>query len=79
MNPLRSTDSEMAKMRATLAELRADPSKASAPPPGWGDRLHNVLGPIGEAINWPCMKGDGTTDLKPATLCFYLRQTFNKI
>jgi hypothetical protein len=46
---------------------------------GLGDKLHRVLGPIGRAIHWPCMKGDGTTDLKPATLCFYLRQTFNKI
>jgi len=46
---------------------------------GLGDRVHNVLGKVGLAIHWPCMKGDGTTDLKPKSLCDYFRITLNKI
>ena len=36
---------------------------------GIGDKAHEVLGPIGKVIHWPCMKGDGTTDLKPGSPC----------
>jgi hypothetical protein len=34
-----------------------------------GDAAHAILGPIGRAIHWPCLKGDGTTDLKPGSPC----------
>jgi hypothetical protein len=46
---------------------------------GLGDKLHQKLGPIGRAIGWPCMKGDGTTDLKPNSFCDRLRRAANKI
>jgi hypothetical protein len=46
---------------------------------GLGDALHAKLGPIGRAIGWPCMKGDGTIDLKPNSLCARLRRAANKI
>lgn len=46
---------------------------------GIGDRVHEKLGPIGQKINWPCMKGDGTTNLKPISLCNFFRITLNKI
>jgi hypothetical protein len=46
---------------------------------GWGDKLHRVLGPIGRAIHWPCMKGDGTTDLKPGSPCDKGRTFLNDI
>jgi hypothetical protein len=54
---------------------------AMTPAPGLrlGDKVHAILGSIGRAIHWPCMKGDGTTDLKPKSLCGYLRQTLNNI
>ena len=54
---------------------------ASIPKPGLGlgDVIHKVAGPIGRAINWPCMKGDNTTDLKPGSPCDKLRQAANKI
>jgi hypothetical protein len=47
--------------------------------PGLGDRIHRIAGPIGRAINWPCLKGDGTTDLKPGSPCDKLRQKLNKL
>jgi hypothetical protein len=37
--------------------------------PGLGDKVHAVAGVIGAATAWPCMKGDGTTDLKPGSPC----------
>ena len=46
---------------------------------GLGDRAHDILGPIGRAIGWPCMKGDGTTDLKPGSPCDKGRTLLNKI
>src|SRR5258708_960907 len=46
---------------------------------GLGDRLHKAFGPIGRAIHWPCMKGDGTTDLKPSSPCDKGRTLLNKI
>lgn len=46
---------------------------------GLGDRVHAVAGPIGRAIHWPCMKGDGTTDLKPGSPCDKARNLLNKI
>jgi len=47
--------------------------------PGLGDKVHSVLGPIGKAIHWPCLKGDGTTDLKPGSPCDKIKNTLNKI
>jgi hypothetical protein len=52
---------------------------AAAKTIGLGDALHKVAGPIGRAINWPCLKGDGTTDLKPGSPCDKLRQAVNKV
>ena len=45
--------------------------------PGLGDALHSVLGPIGRRIKWPCMKGDGTIDLKPGSPCAKRVQKLN--
>lgn len=62
--------------RACPINLRAKP-----PQPRFklGDALHKVAGPIGRAINWPCMKGDGTTDLKPGSPCERLRDSLNRM
>ena len=46
---------------------------------GLGDAIHAVAGPIGKAIGWPCLKGDGTTDLKPDSLCAKIKNAANKI
>jgi hypothetical protein len=46
---------------------------------GVGDAIHKVAGPIGRAINWPCVKDDGTTDLKPGSPCDQMRQAANRI
>lgn len=47
--------------------------------PGLGDAIHKVAGPIGRAIGWPCMKGDGTTDLKPESPCARAREFLNNL
>jgi hypothetical protein len=44
-----------------------------------GDALHKIAGPIGKAIHWPCMKGDGKTDLKPGSPCARARRALNKV
>jgi hypothetical protein len=49
----------------------------TVPPSGLGAALHSVLGPIGRRIKWPCMKGDGTTDLKPGSPCAKRVQKLN--
>ena len=46
---------------------------------GLGDKLHRVAGPIGRAIGWPCLKGDGTTELKPGSPCDKARKLLNTI
>ena len=46
---------------------------------GLGDRVHAIAGPIGRAIGWPCLKGDGSTDLKPGSPCDRARNFLNKI
>jgi hypothetical protein len=46
---------------------------------GLGDLIHKVAGPIGRALRWPCMKGDGTTDLKPGSPCARARRVLNTI
>jgi hypothetical protein len=47
--------------------------------PGLGDIIHKIAGPIGRAIHWPCLKGDGTTNLKPNSRCDRARQRLNKV
>jgi hypothetical protein len=42
-----------------------------------GDLVHKIAGPIGAALKWPCMKGDGTTDLKPNSPCDRARRRLN--
>jgi len=46
---------------------------------GLGDLIHKIAGPVGRAIHWPCMKGDGTTDLKAGSPCSKLRAAANKV
>jgi hypothetical protein len=46
---------------------------------GIGDALHAIVGPIGRAIHWPCLKGDGTADLIPGSPCDQARQRLNAI
>jgi hypothetical protein len=48
-------------------------------PAGLGDLIHKVAGPIGRAIKWPCLKGDGTTDLKPGSPCDRARRALNNL
>ncbi len=57
------------------ARLRAE----FAPGKGLGDRLHELFGPIGRAVHWPCLKGDGSTDLKPGSPCARARAWLNKV
>jgi hypothetical protein len=56
-------------------------SSTALPPRGLGlgDALHSVAGPIGRKIHWPCLKGDGSTDLKPGSPCAKMRQAANTI
>ncbi|MGP8200207.1 MAG: hypothetical protein ACLQU4_11975 [Limisphaerales bacterium] len=44
---------------------------------GLGDAVHRMAGPIGRALHWPCMKGDGPTDLKPGSPCDQIRKILN--
>ena len=44
---------------------------------GLGDLVHKVAGPIGRAMRWPCMKGDGTMELKPGSPCDRARRALN--
>ncbi len=46
---------------------------------GLGDLVHKIAGPIGRTVRWPCMKGDGTTDLKPGSPCDRARRALNRI
>jgi hypothetical protein len=46
---------------------------------GWGDALHRIAGPIGRALSWPCLKGDGTTDLKPGSPCANAKDKLDQI
>lgn len=67
----------MPKKPCNLATI---PEKLRAKKPlGLGDAIHKIAGPIGRAINWPCVKDDGTTDLKPGSPCDQLREAANKI
>jgi len=46
---------------------------------GLGDRVHTKIGPIVHKVApwWPCFKNRETTELKPSSLCGYIRQTLN--
>jgi hypothetical protein len=44
---------------------------------GLGDAIHAIAGPIGRTIHWPCLKGDGTTDLNPGSPCEGARRRLN--
>jgi hypothetical protein len=46
---------------------------------GLGDAVHAIAGPIGRALRWPCMKGDGTIDLKPGSPCDRARNGLNSL
>jgi hypothetical protein len=46
---------------------------------GLGDAIHAIAGPIGRAVRWPCLKGDGTTDLKPDSPCDRARNGLNSL
>ena len=50
---------------------------SSLPQRGLGDLVHKVAGPIGRAVRWPCMKGDGTIELKPGSPCARARRALN--
>ncbi len=81
------TDADHATLRKQfnpLADRDGSPSRPQTPGPGvptlrLGDLLHKVAGPIGRAVGWPCLKGDGTTDLKPGSPCERARRTLNEI
>jgi len=62
----------------TKIRLQYNPHPA-APGAGLGDIIHKVAGPIARAIKWPCLKGDGTTDLKPGSLCDKRRRRLNEL
>jgi hypothetical protein len=55
------------------------PAGRAAAGMGLGDVIHKIAGPIGRAIHWPCMKGDGSTDLKPGSPCAKARDLANKV
>jgi hypothetical protein len=46
---------------------------------GLGDAIHAIAGPIGRAVRWPCMKGDGTIDLKTGSPCDQVRTGLNNL
>jgi len=74
--PKTAADFEFAAMKKIMRDL---PVGEGGPGLALGDKLHSLFGPIGKAIHWPCLKGDGTTDLKPASWCNYFRITLNKL
>ena len=45
---------------------------------GLGDAVHSVAGPIGSAIGWPCMSGNGT-ELKIGSPCADAKAVLDKI
>jgi hypothetical protein len=51
----------------------------SAPCPRLGDCIHKIAGPIGLLLHWPCLKGGGTTDLRPGSPCARIQARLNTI
>jgi hypothetical protein len=73
--PIEDGENQLVEFTAEqMADLRE-----RFPKPGLGDRIHAIAGPIGRKIGWPCMKGDGTTELKPGSPCAKARKALNKI
>jgi hypothetical protein len=70
---------EFALMKKPAVVVPQSAPKPAIPAGGLGDAIHKVAGPIGRAIKWPCMKGDGTTDLKPDSPCDRARKLLNKL
>jgi hypothetical protein len=64
---------------ATPEQLAAQKTAIEQRKLGLGDHAHQVLGPIGRAIGWPCMKGVGSTDLKPGSPCDKARTFLNDL
>jgi hypothetical protein len=78
------TPAQYADLRRRFAmaqQVRQHSGLLAGPKPGegWGDAVHRIAGPIGRAIGWPCMKGDGTTDLKPGSPCDQARGFLNNL
>jgi len=74
------TDEQHASLLHPPGETPAGTGGTPVPPGiGLGDAVHKVLGPIGKAINWPCLKGNGTTDLKAGSPCDKVKNLLNKI
>jgi hypothetical protein len=71
------TDEAHARLRRQFT-LGRDSVEASNRP-GLGDRIHKIAGPIGRAVRWPCMKGDGTTALKSGSPCDRARRALNTL
>jgi hypothetical protein len=46
---------------------------------GLGDAVHAIAGPIGRVIHWPCLKSDGTIDLKSGSPCDRARNRINTL
>lgn len=83
---LQLSDADYQAIRAQFALVKPAstviiPAKMSTPPPGFrlGDAIHKVAGPVGRAIKWPCMKGDGTINLKAGSPCDRARKLLNKL
>jgi len=73
------SDQDYAAIGEEFALVKKAVSIPFVPKPGLGDAIHRVAGPIGRAIKWPCMKGDGTTDLIPGSPCDRARKLLNKL
>jgi hypothetical protein len=75
------TDAAHAKLRS---EYNPSPTQSNLVQPkrrkiGLGDALHKIAGPIGKAIHWPCMRGDGSTELKSDSPCAKARALANRV
>ena len=81
------TDAQWADVHARFAikaeggRQNAEPRPVSLQPSAFklGDAMHRLAGPIGRALGWPCLKGDGSTDLKPGSPCDKLRSALNNL
>ncbi len=67
------------KIRQEFALPKAPVASAVPKTVGLGDAIHKVAGPIGRRLKWPCLKGDGTTNLKPGSPCDKARKLLNKL
>jgi hypothetical protein len=78
-----SPEEKAARMAERIARRTGSPITIRGPAArqkrGLGDIIHGVAGPVGKALHWPCLEGDGTTDLKPGSPCDKARQALNHI